>query len=75
MVVDAPAIVVRGQALEYLSLPVCEDPMHCCSPIPDPKFLLKTAYLLCARVTYESRDNEIQYMKYCTCVYPLLTLN
>ena len=34
-----------------------EDPMHCCSPVPDPEFLVNTVYLVWARVTYDSRDD------------------
>ena len=52
----------RGQILEHLSSRVCEDPMHCCSPVPDPEFLVKTVYLLWARVTHDSRDDQIQYI-------------
>ena len=55
-------VVVRGQTSEHLSSRVCEDPMHCCSPVPDPEFLVKTVYLLWARVTHDSRDDQIQYI-------------
>ena len=68
-------VVLRGQASKHLSSRVCEDPMHGCSPVPDPIFLANTIHLLCARVTHESKDDGIKYMKYCTDVYPLLTLN
>ena len=33
----------------------------CCSPVSDPEFLVNTVYLLWARVTYDSRDGQIQY--------------
>ena len=68
-------VVLRGQASKHLSSRVCEGPMHCCSPVPDPIFLAKTIYLPCLRVTHENRDDEMQYMEYCTNVHPLLTLN
>ena len=68
-------VVVRGQGSKHLSHRVCEDPIHCSSPVPDPNFLVKTVHLPCARVTNKSRDDETQYMKYCKNVYPLLTLN
>ena len=54
-------VFVRGQASEHLSSRVCEDPMHCCSPVPDPEFLVNKVYLLWARVTHDSRDDQIQY--------------
>ena len=68
-------VVVRGQASKHLSSRVCEVPMHCCSPVSDCKFWMKTVNLPCLRVTHENKDGEIQDMKYCTTVHPLLTLN
>ena len=44
-----------------ISYRACEDPMHCCSPVPDPEFLVNTVYSLWARVTCDSRDGQIQY--------------
>ena len=63
-------VAARGQASKHLNSRVCEDPMHCCSPLHDTKFLVKTIHLSCARVTNKSRDDEVQYMKYCSGVYP-----
>ena len=68
-------VFVRGQASKRISSRVCEDLMHCCRPVPDPIFLVKTVHLPCTGVTHESEDDEIQYMQYCAGVYPLLTLN
>ena len=53
--------VIKGQASKHLSSKVGEDPMHCCSPVPDPEFLVNIVYLLWARVTHDSRDDQIQY--------------
>ena len=38
-------VVVRGQALEQFTFRVCKDSMHCCSPVFDPKLLVKTVHL------------------------------
>ena len=47
-------VVIRGETSKHLSYSVCEDLTHCCSPVHDPKFLVKTVHSPRARVTHES---------------------
>ena len=50
----------QGVYIATFSYQVCEDPMHCCNAVLDPKLLVKTVHLPCARVTREIRDDVIQ---------------
>ena len=50
----------QGVNVVTFSYRVCEDPMHCCSAVFDPKLLVKAVHLPCARVTCEIRDDAIQ---------------
>ena len=57
----------KGVNIKIFCYRVCEDPMHCCSAVLDPKLLVKAVHSPYARVTREIRDDAIQQIKYCTC--------